>query len=80
MLTLNKINKDLQKTYPDIELIKGGGYFYLCGDSVQFKSTTMICVSKLNNLSLEQWMNAINAINEIMEGTYVSLLPVHLCS
>ena len=59
MLTLKAINKELAKRGFDERLAycKPLGYFYFCeGESAGWFRTMVCGVSRLNQLSLEQWM------------------------
>ena len=56
MLTLNKVNKTLQKYDPEVELVKGNGYFYFCGGDCSDWYTSSVYVCRLNQLSLDRWI------------------------
>lgn len=57
MLTLKKINAELAKQGIPAELVKGDGYFYFCGEAVALaKEQGVYGVYRLNDLSLEQWI------------------------
>jgi hypothetical protein len=68
MLTLKQVNNHIQKTYPDIELVKSLNYFYLAGTSetaihqLNKLQSASIYVYSLNDLSLEQWHHAVEDI------------------
>ena len=56
MLTYKKVNQALRVIDPTAELIKGDGYHYFAGDSVQFAYTTSVMANSLNSLSLDAWV------------------------
>jgi hypothetical protein len=58
MLTLKKVNALVK--HLDVELVKGEGYFYLLdADGRQIGES--ICVYRLNHMSLEKWLDCIEA-------------------
>ena len=62
MTTINRINKNL-KILGDIQLVKGEGYFYFVGDSVNV-SANGVYVYRLNELPLERWIEEAKAVLE----------------
>jgi hypothetical protein len=64
-LTMKTVNKAIQKVHPQIELVKGEGYFYIVGlddltkDKVGMLYNTSIPVYRLSHLSLEQWIESV---------------------
>lgn len=60
MLTLRKVNKELAPF--GVELVKGDGYFYFEGEVVDNKSYTSVYVFRLNQLTLEQWLEEFQNI------------------
>lgn len=68
MLTLKQVNKEIAKTYPTLKLAKGEGYFYIYSDDkktglyLASLYTTSILVYNLNDLTLKQWIEAINEL------------------
>lgn len=55
MLTLKKVNAEITKFFPGYEVVKGDGYFYVCGPNTELWHQTMIYVYRLNMLTLPQW-------------------------
>ena len=68
MLTLNKVNKEIAKTYPTVKLAKGNGYFYIYSEDIETGNflaslySTSILVDKINHLTIKQWIEAINEL------------------
>lgn len=56
MLTLNQINKELSKRNFAERLAKGEGYFYFVGGNCPNWIRTCVWVSRLKDLTLEQWI------------------------
>jgi hypothetical protein len=58
MLTLKKVNAELTRAGIRAELVKGDGYFYFVGQDVELAQEQGVYggVSRLNNLSLKQWV------------------------
>lgn len=65
MLTLNKVNKEIKKIVPDVELVKGDGYFYFVGKSVELNYSTSVMVNSLNQLTLDQWLIELTDLLQI---------------
>jgi hypothetical protein len=65
-LTIKTVNKAIQKVHPQIELVRGEGYFYIVGmddlmkDKVCMLYSTSIPVYRLSHLTLEQWVESVN--------------------
>jgi hypothetical protein len=55
-LSLDKVNKELKKQGYDTKLLKGEGYFYFVGKEAWSFSCQSVYVPRLNDLSLEQWV------------------------
>ena len=67
MIQLRTINKHLKPC--GMELIKGKGYFYFVSDKYDFRDS-MVVVSRLNELTLDDWLNeAVRKLNEVEELT-----------
>ena len=62
MLTLRTVNRELQKTVPDFDLIRGEGYFYVCGPGCESWESTMIYTYRVNNLTLKQWIESCESL------------------
>lgn len=62
-LTLNKVNTHLKSIGINGELVKGSGYFYFSGDAFDFRDleSGVYCASRLNDLTLEQWVDEARA-------------------
>ena len=55
---LRTINRILREEYPNIELVKGKGYFYFIFDDGGKKYETLsVMVYALNQMSLERWLS-----------------------
>lgn len=71
MLTLKSVNRELQKTFPDFELVKGDGYFYIWGPNCESWQSSMIYTNTINQLTLQQWMESCASViitgNEYIE-------------
>jgi hypothetical protein len=60
MIQLRTVNKKLKELgFGQYELVKGEGYFYVCGPEVELWYTSSIYVYSLNQLSLDQWIESI---------------------
>jgi hypothetical protein len=59
MLTLKKVTKALPTGF---ELVKGEGYYYFAGPSTEGWHTTMVCVYRLNDLTLAQWLSEFESL------------------
>jgi hypothetical protein len=62
-LTLKFVNKVIKTRYPDLDLVKGKGYFYFVSDSSEALayalaglSTTMVLCWKLSDLDIDGWV------------------------
>ena len=62
MLTLRQVNKKLKELYGDIELVKGDGYLYFVSEHKDFQDSTMVYVDKLNDLTLDRWLEEAAAV------------------
>lgn len=62
MTTLRTVNKAISH-FGDIQIVKGKGYFYFVGDSVNVWAKG-VYVYGLNELSLEQWIEEAKAVLE----------------
>jgi hypothetical protein len=82
-LTLSKVNKYIQTKYPEIELVKGENYFYVASDNDEIALklarlfSTSIYVSKLNNVSLDKWLEYVEYVLEDSERSSVDREPVY---
>lgn len=74
-LRLKNVNAAIEAKFPDVELVKGAGYFYLVGKTEEMSNklysiqSTSIYVYKLNELTLEQWLDDVERIIKKI-GTY----------
>lgn len=64
MITLKKVNKEINDRWPGYELVKGEGYFYVCGPNTECWNQTGIYVYGLNHMTLEQWLESVEAMIE----------------
>lgn len=56
MITIKAVNKAIAASGIKAELVRANGYFYFDGDDVAFAYSASVMVSRLNDLSLEQWL------------------------
>ncbi len=66
MLTIKKVNVAIQKHFPNVCLTRGEGYYYIYSDDKEtalkiasLYSSGIYGVSRLNQLTIEQWVNEI---------------------
>lgn len=68
MITLKRVNKEIQKKYPHLVLERGGDYFYFTSDDQALSEalvkakTTAVYVYRLNHQTLEQWLADADAM------------------
>lgn len=56
-LTLAKVNQALEQMGIEERLVKGQRYFYFWEGNAATWTSTMVCVERLNELTLNQWLN-----------------------
>jgi len=67
-ITLEKVNKYIQSIYPEIELVKGKGYFYVYSDNEEIGLklsglyTTSISVCNIRDLNLYLWLERVEYV------------------
>lgn len=61
-ISLNQVNKALKAKGVSTELVKGDGYFYFIGKEVEHNATTSVYVYRLNELSLDGWLNEFSSM------------------
>lgn len=61
-LTLKTVNKHLMALGYTEELVKGNGYFYFVGQGTGNWYSTSVFVYRLNELNLNQWVDALNEL------------------
>lgn len=61
-MQLRTVNKVIANRGIDAELVHGEGYFYFVGDAVEHAETASVMVFRLNDLTLEQWMEELDSI------------------
>ena len=59
MLTLKRVNAEIAKSFPEFELFKGDGLFYVVGPDTELWDQTSIYVYRLNMLNLTQWVEEV---------------------
>ena len=65
-LTINNINNEIHKTYPDVNFYKGNGYFYMIADY----EIASIYTCQLRNTSMDEIISRIeDGIENIVEYT-----------
>lgn len=68
MLTLKAVNREIHKFYPQVDLFKGDGYFYLWPRAgftgLDWAKTTSIMVNRINDMGIDGWMEDVHAIME----------------
>lgn len=60
-LTLKSVNAAIKAKGINAELVKGDGYFWFDGVDVEFAYSPSVMVFQLNHLTLEQWMEELDA-------------------
>lgn len=71
-----QVRKHIQKKYPDLNLIRGKGYFYFVSDTNEKLSydlnskldTTSVLVCNIYDLTLDQWLLEADEIMTKIEG------------
>ena len=61
-MQLRTINKAIASKGIDVELVKGDGYFYFVGEAVENADTSSVMVFRLNDLTMDQWMEELDSI------------------
>lgn len=68
-LTLKTVNKAIQTKFPNVELVKGNGYFYIVGMqdtpmalTVAELYETSIYTYQLNDLPIERWVREVELL------------------
>lgn len=56
MLTIKKVEKALSEIGANVHIWKGEGYYYFYGPDADHWFDTMVYVSRLNDLTLDQWI------------------------
>lgn len=64
MLQLRAVNRALAARGIALELVKGEGYFYVVGDGVECLHSASIYVYRLNDMTLERWVEAVATFAE----------------
>lgn len=62
MLTIKGVNKAIAARGIKAEICQGDGYLYFFGDDVELAYSTSVAVCRLNHLTLERWMVALDTI------------------
>lgn len=62
MLRLDSVNKKIAERGIKAELVKGDGYFYFVGDDLGLEYTSSVMVNRINQLTLDQWMEELDAM------------------
>jgi hypothetical protein len=66
-VTLKSVNEELARTGHNVELVKGGGYFFFRGGEADEWIDRAVRVLTISSLTLEQWVgeyNRLKAVNE----------------
>ena len=66
-LTLATVNKAVAAAVPGAELVKGEGYFYFIGAGFERAKSASVYVPRLNDLSLERWVEEAKSIHAEIE-------------
>ena len=63
---MKTVNKEIQKLYPKMELIKGEGYFYFISEDIDIQQlyTTSVYTFLLNDLTLIDWIREAKEIDD----------------
>lgn len=62
MITIKQVNAELRRLGWMAEIGKSHDCFYVYGDSVKYAYSTLIPVFRLNQLTLEQWVEEVKII------------------
>lgn len=62
MLTLHQINQALTEREWKVELVRARDHFWLDGEDVAFAPSVVIPLTRINYLTLDQWMKRIEDI------------------
>ena len=65
-LRIATVNKAVN--HPNVELVKGAGYFYFVYDKGEAYKTRSVMVYSLNELSLDQWVDEAKDLIAEMEA------------
>lgn len=63
-MQLRTVNKAIAARGIDAELVHGEGYFYFVGSAVENADSTSVMVFRLNDLTLDQWMEELDSAIE----------------
>jgi len=66
-VTLKSVNEELARLGHNVELVKGGGYFFFRGGEADDWIDRAVQVPTISSLTLEQWIgeyNRLKAVNE----------------
>lgn len=69
-ITMKQVNEAIGAKYPGVFLVKGKGYYYIASDEdkqalyIASLYQTSVYVSKLNQLTVEQWVSSVDALME----------------
>lgn len=72
--SLAQVNREIQKRFPEIMLVKGRGYFYIASDDENMGLklaelyTTSIMVNKLTQQTVEAWVKDVEYLVNKIEG------------
>lgn len=68
-LTIKSVNKAIAARGIDAEIVNGGDYFYFIGDAVDNRDTTSVFVAKLNDLTLDRWLEELDGFIKNTNGS-----------
>lgn len=60
-ISIRTVNKALAALGAEEILLQGNNYFYFAGGTAVDWPSTMVCVYKINDLTLEEWLNTYNS-------------------
>ncbi len=55
-VTIKSINRAILDAGLNAEIVRGVGYFYFVGDDVDLRKESSVYVYRLNELSIEEWV------------------------
>lgn len=67
-LKLSTVNKAIQKEFPTVFLVKDNGFFFLASDDKEWADRIAdlhqqaIYVKKVNDMTLDQWLNDVRGL------------------
>lgn len=67
MISIKTVNNAIKKLGGKVELVKGVGYFYFWSDDVAFVDGSSVYVYRINDLTLEQWIEEYKSLKAYVD-------------